>query len=330
MNKILTIFILAIFLFVGESINAQSKKELRKQKKAERLKAAELANNPSPVLIVPQKPDVPVGLKRKVAIARFSNETLYGKGVFYSKENDPLEKMSTDILSSKLAQSGKFILLERSDDFNADNSYGFKKEDLLGVDYIIVGSVSEFGRKDETDSKLLSRSREQVAIATVNIRLIDVKSGQIVYGEEGSGQSSTQNKTSFGVGSTASYDTSINDQAISAAISKLIDNIINKLTDSPWKSFILDKDGNTYFIAGGKSQGIKIGDVFDVEKKGRQIKNPQTGGMISLPGTKIAKISVIQLLDSPVPNNELSICVVSEGSIDETEYSNLIIKENEK
>ena len=151
-----------------------------------------------------------------------------------------------------------------------------------------------------------------------------------MYGEDGSGQSSTQNKTSFGVGSTASYDTSINDQAISAAISKLIDNVINKLTDSPWKSFILDKDGDSYFIAGGKSQGINVGNVFDVEKKGRQIKNPQTGGMISLPGTKIAKLRVIQVLDSPVPNNELSICVVSEGSIDETEYSNLIIIENEK
>ena len=329
MNKIISICLLFFFLISG-SLNAQSKRELRKQKKAEKLKAEQLANNPPALLIVPQKPEVPVGLKRKVAIARFSNETLYGKGAFYTKENDPLEKMSTDILSSKLAQSGKFILLERSDDFNSDNSYGFKKEDLLGVDYIIVGSVSEFGRKDETDTKLLSRSREQFAIATVNIRLIDVKSGQIVYGEEGSGQSSTQNKTSFGVGSTASYDTSINDQAISAAISKLIDNVINKLTDSPWKSFILDKDGETYFIAGGKSQGIKIGDVFDVEKKGREIKNPQTGGMISLPGTRIAKISVIQILDSPLPNNELSICVVSEGSITETEYSNLIVKENEK
>ena len=29
-------------------------------------------------------------LKRKVAIARFSNETTYAKGVFYDKANDPL------------------------------------------------------------------------------------------------------------------------------------------------------------------------------------------------------------------------------------------------
>lgn len=54
-------------------------------------------------------------IKRKVAIGRFSNETQYGKGVFYDKENDPMGKQALDILSSKLAQSEKFILLERSD-----------------------------------------------------------------------------------------------------------------------------------------------------------------------------------------------------------------------
>ena len=55
------------------------------------------------------------GLKRKVAIARFSNETEYAKGAFYDKNNDPLGKQAVDILSSRLASSGKFILLERAD-----------------------------------------------------------------------------------------------------------------------------------------------------------------------------------------------------------------------
>ena len=120
-----------------------------------------------PVATVPQVPikepeeiAAPTGLKRKVAIARFSNETLYGKGAFYTKANDPLAKKATDILSSKLAQSQKFLLLEKSDDFGKEstNQYGFDSEELIGVDYIIVGSISEFGRKDETDSKVFSRS----------------------------------------------------------------------------------------------------------------------------------------------------------------------------
>ena len=31
-------------------------------------------------------------LKRKVAIGRFTNETQYGKGIFYDRENDPMRK----------------------------------------------------------------------------------------------------------------------------------------------------------------------------------------------------------------------------------------------
>lgn len=54
-------------------------------------------------------------LKRKVAIGRFSNETQYAKGIFYDKENDPMGKQALDILSTKLAASGKFLLLERND-----------------------------------------------------------------------------------------------------------------------------------------------------------------------------------------------------------------------
>jgi len=54
-------------------------------------------------------------IKRKVAIGRFSNETQYAKGLFYDKENDPMGKQALDILSSKLAASNKFILLERGD-----------------------------------------------------------------------------------------------------------------------------------------------------------------------------------------------------------------------
>jgi len=273
-----------------------------------------------------------VGLKRKVAIARFSNETLYGKGAFYVKENDPLSNKATDILSSKLAQSEKFILLENASSVSTDdtNQYGFDKKQLIGVDYIIVGSVSEFGRKDETDSKVFSRSREQKAVATVNIRLIDVKTGKIVYGEEGSGSSASQNKQSFGVGSSASYDTSINDQAISAAISKLIDNIINKLTDAPWKSFVLNEKEGLFMIAGGASQGIKVGDIFIVQQKGKEIENPQTGGMITLPGTTIGTIQVADVVDAVNADNEISICTLHSGAIENKNFTNLIVLENEK
>lgn len=76
-------------------------------------------------------------IKRKVAIGRFSNETQYAKGLFYDKENDPMRKQALDILSSKLASSGKFILLEREDldILVAEAGADMKK---IGADYIIL------------------------------------------------------------------------------------------------------------------------------------------------------------------------------------------------
>ena len=91
------------------------------------------------------------GVKRKVAIARFSNETQYAKGLFYSKDNDPLGKQAVDILSTKLASTNKFILLERQDldkileelEITGNDSY-----QKVGADYLIIGSITEFGRKN--------------------------------------------------------------------------------------------------------------------------------------------------------------------------------------
>ena len=51
-------------------------------------------------------------LKRKVAIARFSNETKYGQSFFLDKNNDRVGKQAVDILSSKLVETDKFILIE--------------------------------------------------------------------------------------------------------------------------------------------------------------------------------------------------------------------------
>ena len=91
-------------------------------------------------------------VKRKVAIGRFSNETEYGKGLFYDKENDPMGKQALDILSTKLAASGKFLLLERNDLaslLEEANRNGSNAQQAIGADYMIIGSITEFGRKNK-------------------------------------------------------------------------------------------------------------------------------------------------------------------------------------
>ena len=268
-------------------------------------------------------------LKRKVAIARFSNETSYAKGLFYDKNNDPMGKQAVDILSTKLASSGKFILLERQD-------YQLIKDELkiadndafqeIGADYLIIGSITEFGRKNVGESKVFSRSKTQIVEAGISIRLIDVSTGLIIYSEEAKGQAETSNKTTLGLGKRTDYDSSLSDKAISAAISQLVENIINNCLNRPWKSYFLSYDQDGIIISGGESQGLRLGDRFDVFNKGRKIKNPQTGMFIELPGKRVGEIT-IDYSGGASPESEFSIVSFVEGDIDKNSLGKYYIKQ---
>ena len=256
-------------------------------------------------------------LKRKVAIARFGNEAQYGKSALFGINNNyNAEKQATDILSAKLASSGKFILLERNDidKINKEtNTYNLKSL-KIGADYLIVGSVSEFGRKNISDTGVFSRSKTQVAYAKVSVRLIDVKTGQIIFAQEGAGEAKSEAGTAFGVGKHVGYDSTLNDKAISTAISSVVDGIMQNLLSKPWRSYVLSVENNTVMIAGGEKQGLKINDIFSIYKKGKSIKNPQTEMMIELPGSKIASVKVISQFGTTY-TDEGSICQIISGNL---------------
>jgi len=267
-------------------------------------------------------------LKRKVAIVRFSNETQYGKGIFYDKENDPMAKQALDNLSNKLASTGKFILLERSDidKIAEEASLSGSGYGIIGADYVIVGSITEFGRKNVGDENLISRSKTQMAQAGVSLRLIDVSSGLIIYSEEAKGEAELKTKTTLGVGGTADYDATLSDKAISAAISKLVENIINNCMDRPWKAYFLAVDGDNIYITGGASQGLSVGDEFKVVEKGKQVKNPQTGMTMELPGKQVGKIKVT-FTGGETRESEFSLVEFAEGQIDTNNLTNYYIEE---
>ena len=268
-------------------------------------------------------------LKRKVAIGRFSNETQYGKGIFYDKENDPMGKQALDILSSKLAASNKFILLERNDMFSLlkECQSGEKSAAQIGADYMIIGSITQFGRKNTGKQGLFTNTNVQEVEAAVDIRLVDVSTGLIVYSGEGKGEAQLTSKTTLGMGGKAGFDATLSDKAISEAIGQLVENIVNKCTDKPWQTYILSHDSDGTIIAGGASQGITVGDVFDVMTKGKKVKNPQTGIMIELPGKKIGTATVLST-GGDTPETEYSIVSISDGTnIDGNNLSNYYIKE---
>ena len=253
-------------------------------------------------------------LKRKVAIGRFSNETQYGKGLFYNRENDPMRKQAMDILSAKLASSGKFILLER-DDLDVLVKESGDEMQKIGADYIILGSITEFGRKVEGDNKVFSSTKTQTVEAGVSIRLVDASSGLIIYSDEAKGYAETTAKTTLGIGGSAGFDATLSDKAISAALSQLVENVINKCMDNPWKGYVLSCDDDTYVISGGASQGIVSGAKFFLYEKGKVVKNPQNGMNIELPGKKLGELTVVSSTGN-TPETEISFCTYSGEGFD--------------
>ncbi len=262
-------------------------------------------------------------IKRKVAIGRFSNETQYAKGMFYDKENDPMRKQALDILSSKLAASEKFILLEREDLDILVNEAGTDMN-KIGADYIILGSITEFGRKTEGEQKIFSSTKTQTVEAGVSIRLVEVSTGLIIYSDEAKGYAETSSKKTMGIGGSAGYDATLSDKAISGALSQLVENIINKCLDKPWKSYILSVEDGSYIISGGGSQGLVSGDKFTVYKKGKVVKNPQTGMDVELPGTKTGEVTILSSFGD-TPESEISFCSYEGEALDTENLMNYYI-----
>lgn len=267
-------------------------------------------------------------IKRKVAISRFSNETQYAKGLFYDKDNDPMGKQALDILSAKLAASNKFILLERNDlnQILNESSKSGNAFQNIGADYVIIGSITEFGRKNVGDVKIFSTSKTQIVEAAVSVRLVDVSTGLIIYSEEAKGTAEQKTKQTLGVGGRSDFDATLSDKAISMAISKLVENIINNCMDRGWKGYFLSYDNDAILISGGKSQGIQVGDKFIVKQKGKTVKNPQTGLNIELPGKKVGEIT-IDAVGGDTPQTEYSVISFNQGEIDKTNLTNYFIEE---
>lgn len=265
--------------------------------------------------------------KTKIAIARFTNETNYGRSLMTDQDLDRIGKQASDMLASRLIKSGKFLVFERPDLQKIKNEQLMTGDSkLIGVDTLILGSVSEFGRTVSGKSGFLSSTKVQTARAKVDIRLVDVHTGYAIFSTVGAGEASTESGEIAGYGSHADYDATLNDRAIAASISDVIDKLVSTLDDRPWRTDIIEMQGKTVFISGGMRQGIKVGDALQVMESGAKVSSKQTGFDITLPPKKVATLRVVSLFGSS-EINEGSVCEITSGALDKSAVSKVFVEE---
>jgi curli biogenesis system outer membrane secretion channel CsgG len=176
--------------------------------------------------------------RTRVAVGKFDNRSAYMRGIF-SNGTDQLGEQAKTILVSHLQQTNRFSVLDRENIAEArqEASYQGKAQAIKGADYVITGSVAEFGRKEVGDQQLfgiLGRGKSQVAYAKVALNVVDVNTSEVVYSAQGAGEYELSSREVIGFGSTASYDSTLNGKVLDLAMREAINKLSAAIDSGAW------------------------------------------------------------------------------------------------
>jgi curli biogenesis system outer membrane secretion channel CsgG len=236
------------------------------------------------------------GPRRRVGVIDFENKTAYGQR--------RLGNSASDILVTELVKSGKFVVVEREkmeklleeQKLGAtgmlDAATAAKIGKILGLNAIVTGAVSQFGVKTGGSEYLLAQSKRHTAECTVDVRVIDVETGQILYADSGRGKATSATGSILGLGTSGGYDETLEGESLRAAIVQIVDNIMSQVNGKPWSCRIADVDKNTVYLNAGQMSGLRVGTELRVFHLGREITDPTTGLVIGNVEDETAQIKV--------------------------------------
>jgi len=196
-----------------------------------------------------------IGPKKKLAVATFTNNTRFGE-----------RRMGDNIataLTTELDKSNRFILLERNKIDEVVNQISLSQTGLTegklenvklqDADYIITGAVTKYSVTTTGNSNLLTQSKTQKADVAIDIRIVEVASGEIILSETGIGIATRELGRLLGMGASGGYDETLEGDAFRAAVIKLMENIIVTLDKREWTcNVVKSASGKLYLDAGKK------------------------------------------------------------------------------
>ena len=250
--------------------------------------------------------------KDRVAIMDFENKSQHGGW--------RLGQGASDILTTELVKTGKFNVMERDrlaaiikeQNLGAsgriDPSTAARIGKIIGVEYIITGAITEYGQSRASGGGRGVNIGKKGYHATVDIRMINAATGEIVFADSASHSKSAINVRIFGIGGGESF----NEKKATEVMREAIKNLTAQITSAPIKSggskstagssgsetLVADVDGNTITLNKGKNAGFKTGQKVTISRKGKVIKDPQTGKVLKIKYKKIGAIKLTEVEDS--------------------------------
>jgi curli biogenesis system outer membrane secretion channel CsgG len=190
---------------------------------------------------------------------------------------------------------------------------------VLGVDAIIVGSVTQFAIEESAvalGSGALGRVTRGVlgggkrvnnkATVGMTARMVDTKTGEVLTAASGSGESSKASvaATGYATGNidmtSRSFQESMLGEAVNAAAAQVaagLNEFGSKLSPAvvDYTGLVADVTGKTLIINVGKLKGAQVGDTVEISRAGRQILDPQTKKVLRTIVDKIGTAKITEV-----------------------------------
>jgi curli biogenesis system outer membrane secretion channel CsgG len=224
------------------------------------------------------------GPKRRIGVVDFENKSAYGQ--------NRLGSAASDILITELTKTGKFVVVERDklakimDEQKLQASGAIDPKTvvrlgkILGLNAIVTGVVSSFGEKTEGTDFILVQSKQQIAQTTIDVRVVDTETGQVLYADSGKGIGKSTKRNVLGMGGRGGYDESLAGDTLRAAIVQFTDNIVQQVNKKPWSCRIAAVRNGKLYLNAGPTMGVEKGLQLDCYHLGAEVTDPTTGLVI--------------------------------------------------
>jgi curli biogenesis system outer membrane secretion channel CsgG len=214
------------------------------------------------------------------------------------------------MLETALAKSGMFDMFTRAemDKVLKEQALGqtgmvtqqsaAKAGQLIGVNVIVVGAVTEFGEKaGGVNVFFLAGGQKTTARVGIDVQLIDTTTGKIVKALNAVGEESNAGVSLFVVSGGTSLDDTKVGKAMRKAINSLVDQVSAEVANIPWSAKIVKADAANVYVNGGVNTNLQPGMKFLVYRAGEELIDPDTGESLGKEETLSGEIMITQVLE---------------------------------
>jgi len=280
--------------------------------------------------------------KKRVAVLDFDYATVHNYVASIFGSDIDVGKGIADLMVTRLVNDGVYSVIERKALGKILNEQNFSNSDransdtaakigrVLGVEAIIVGSITQFGRDDKSLGVgggalggLTGRfgvgavgKRQAKAVVGISARMVNTETGEILAVAEGKGESKRSGLLLGGAGgsyggagggavdmSSRNFADTILGEAVGQAVTDVARQLDDKASSLPTvalqiSGLVADVSGNTLILNVGSKAGVKAGDRLSVFRQGRQIKDPATGKVLKTIVTKVGDVTITEVEDT--------------------------------